>query len=78
MLLPPEYQKYEGLVILCIVIVGLLSLLLVSFVFAYVLKWERLMTQIRIQSDNASRKKLNKNGIKADIPFNMEAIQLKT
>ena len=78
MFLPEHLQKYEGLVILCIVIVGLLSVLLASFVLAYVFKWERLMTQIRIQRDNASRKKLNKNGISNDMPLNMEPIKLNT
>ena len=61
MLLPQPLQKYEGLVILGIVIVALLSILLASFVIAYVLKWERLMTQIRIQRDNAAKKKVPKN-----------------
>ena len=78
MFLPPHLQKYEGLVILCIVIGSLLSVLLASFVLAYVFKWERLMTQIRIQRDNAARKKLNKNGILHDVPLNREPVKLKT
>ena len=78
MFLPTHLQKYEGLFILCIVIVGLLTILLASFVFAYVFKWERLMTQIRIQKDNAAKKKLQSNGTKIGIPKHMEAIQLRS
>ena len=54
-MLPKEYERYEGLVICCMVIGGLLTLLFGSFILAYVFKWERLMTQIRIQRDNARR-----------------------
>ena len=76
MLIPKHLQKYEGLLILCFVIVGLLSILLASFVFAYVFKWERLMTQIRIQKDNAAKKKVHSNGTKNGVPKHVEAIPL--
>ena len=62
-MLPQPLHKYEGLVILGIVVVAILSILLASFGIAYAFKWERLMTQIRLQRDNAANKK-NQNLIR--------------
>ena len=52
-----EYIKnYEGILILCIVILISLAALFTSFVLAYVFKWERLMTEIQIQKEIISKK----------------------
>ena len=75
-MLPPEYERYEGLVICSIVIAGLLSLLFLSFILAYIFKWERLMTQIRIQRDNVARKELGDNNRKISHIRITERIQL--
>ena len=75
-MLPDHLQQFEGLVICCIVIVGLLTMVVVSFVFAYFLKWERLMTQIRIQKDNVSRKKTHSNGMKVNALKHIETAKL--
>ena len=76
MLLPQGYERYDGLLILCIVIVVLLSILLVSFVIAYMFQWEVLMTQIRIQRDKAARKKQQKDGAMAHLPKHIEALKV--
>ena len=57
-MLPAKYEKWEGVAVCGIVIVGLMTILCIAFCFAYCCRWERLMTQVRIQKDNAQRKKL--------------------
>ena len=48
--------KDDGVIICGAVIIALLVALFASFAVAYYCKWERLMTQIKIQNDNVARK----------------------
>ena len=69
---PDHIENFEGIIILSIVIACSLFALFVAFVFAYVFKWERLMTEIKIQRENALRTKLQKHETAIDLSNNTE------
>ena len=75
-MLPDHLQQFEGMLICCLVIIGLLTMVVVSFILAYFLKWERLMTQIRIQKDNVSRKMIHTYGVKINTVKHVETTKL--